>query len=246
MRYGSDHDRITCDRKIFYTLDPITSAEHSNVEACTFTITCEANPGTTVETADTCAITPGTDNNTFADTHQPGTEHRHVDLDASVDVVDVGFTEQRQVRTEGGQAMSGEKMIRAPERPDLDGLLREAKAVFDRMTPEEQERMLREQRENWVNAELELSRRERGTTRMKVDSRHQKFKVGDWVRKTKGYRFHGVVISAYLKWNDELTGIADPVEWRYDCQNLDGVIHIFSGGQLERSEPDRPGTTRSP
>jgi hypothetical protein len=58
------------------------------------------------------------------------------------------------------------------------------------------------------------------------------FQIGDYVEKTCGYRFQGVVVGVWSKWKDDLTGVLDPPLWRYTVQNTDGVIHIFNGGAL--------------
>lgn len=41
-----------------------------------------------------------------------------------------------------------------PHRPELDRLLQEARARWDAMTPDEQEAMLRQQRDGYVRAEM--------------------------------------------------------------------------------------------
>lgn len=41
---------------------------------------------------------------------------------------------------------------------ELDDLLRRAKEKFDKMTPEEQDEMLRKQRESWVRGEMALAK----------------------------------------------------------------------------------------
>lgn len=52
----------------------------------------------------------------------------------------------------------------------------------------------------------------------------QKFKVNDRVYKDGGdYIFQGIVVCAFQKRNGK---------WRYVVENIDGVLHIFSGKQL--------------
>lgn len=44
-----------------------------------------------------------------------------------------------------------------PERPELDRLLREAVAAFDKLTPEQQKEHRRAQRKSWVIGEFMLA-----------------------------------------------------------------------------------------
>lgn len=61
------------------------------------------------------------------------------------------------------------------------------------------------------------------------------FSVGDFVIKDSGdYTFKGVVVSAYRKAVFEKVGISFTGPWRYDVQNRDGVLHIFSAKQLRK------------
>jgi len=48
---------------------------------------------------------------------------------------------------------------RVPERPELEALLKAAKAKVDAMSAEELEIMLAEQRESWVRGEMQLDRK---------------------------------------------------------------------------------------
>ena len=55
------------------------------------------------------------------------------------------------------------------------------------------------------------------------------FQVGDNVKKITGdYKFEGVVVAAFEK----LSG-----KQRYVVENEDGILHIFSEKNLERSAP---------
>lgn len=56
------------------------------------------------------------------------------------------------------------------------------------------------------------------------DTAMQRFKVGDPVRKVKGYKFEGVVI---------MEGFTVAGLWRCAVDNGDGLLHIFSAEQLE-------------
>jgi hypothetical protein len=49
------------------------------------------------------------------------------------------------------------------------------------------------------------------------------FEIGDIVRKVKGYRFVGTVVSSFVKRDGQR---------RYVVENDDGLLHIFNGSQL--------------
>lgn len=68
-----------------------------------------------------------------------------------------------------------------------------------------------------------------------------KFNLGDKVHKSKGYTFRGVVVAAFLNLSKEERYVIE-VERNCNCADRDcvldsfaGMLHIFSGEQLELS-----------
>lgn len=59
-----------------------------------------------------------------------------------------------------------------------------------------------------------------------------RFDVGDRVTKIQGYRFSGEVVSVFLALPIVGRDRPDFERRRYCVQNVDGIIHIFNGGQL--------------
>ncbi len=53
------------------------------------------------------------------------------------------------------------------------------------------------------------------------------FKLNDLVYKPKGYFFEGIVIGVIRTTENKV---------RYIVENPDGIIHIFSGSQLKKTE----------
>lgn len=57
-----------------------------------------------------------------------------------------------------------------------------------------------------------------------------KFKVGDRVKKVKGYAFDGIVVSVFNNTNGDVRLV---VEMESSDGNGSGMLHIFSPTQLE-------------
>lgn len=51
-----------------------------------------------------------------------------------------------------------------------------------------------------------------------------KYKIGDWVRKEKGYKFEGEVRAAFTKTTGEIRYVVEEV--------TSGMLHIFNEDQL--------------
>ena len=68
-----------------------------------------------------------------------------------------------------------------------------------------------------------------------------KFKIGDKVRKIKGYKFEGIVIGAGTKLDGErvlymveIPTLADEANYDYNkIQNCGGMVHIFAEQDIE-------------
>lgn len=60
-----------------------------------------------------------------------------------------------------------------------------------------------------------------------------KFKIGDVVYKIKGYTYGGVVVGAFLNLSQQERYV---VEIPPSYSNCAGMLHIFSGEQLELSQ----------
>lgn len=68
---------------------------------------------------------------------------------------------------------SPETKKRAPERPELEELLKAAKAKVDAMSQEELEAMLAAQRESWVRGEMQLDRKPDQSPSPKAEDKHR-------------------------------------------------------------------------
>lgn len=53
-----------------------------------------------------------------------------------------------------------------------------------------------------------------------------KFKVGDWVKKPKGYEFPGTVVSVFQTTNHQTRYVVEMIEY--------GLLHIFNEDQLAK------------
>jgi hypothetical protein len=64
------------------------------------------------------------------------------------------------------------------------------------------------------------------------------FTRGDYVAKAGGdYEFAGRVVSAWRKFQRDDFDQPEPTgPWRYNVQNREGLVHIFNGSQLRRTE----------
>jgi hypothetical protein len=58
------------------------------------------------------------------------------------------------------------------------------------------------------------------------------FKVGDEIRKTKGYAFIGVVVSVFENTKGQVRIVAEHYGSQTDSNG--GMLHIFSASQLEK------------
>lgn len=56
------------------------------------------------------------------------------------------------------------------------------------------------------------------------------FKVGDFVRKTKGYAFDGIIVSVFNNTNGDVRLVVEMIS---ADGNGSGMLHIFSPTQLE-------------
>lgn len=57
------------------------------------------------------------------------------------------------------------------------------------------------------------------------------YKIGEWVEKTSGYVFPGVIVSVF-------TNLAGDVRYVVEHRMSHGLLHIFNAGQLMADEKE--------
>jgi len=57
------------------------------------------------------------------------------------------------------------------------------------------------------------------------------FRVGDIVRKSKGYKFPGIVVTVFKKLDGQIRYVVECT-----AEGAQGMLHVFAGTQLELTE----------